>query len=271
MQQARALGYSVWDLYLNSWGMAASDNEFPNPTTPGVVLESVAGVVIGPRSLIDRVFVDYTIPSPIVTNGLVPVWSDGRRIIDFYTCRVGSPLKVPVSGPMTIYPWNEYLPGSLYYPDGAAAAALPFASMESPGLHLQFLLKPVSGGVIPTVRDAMYRTRTASGVIAGAETLSRGFPVGGRKRARLHFRVTAGTVTFRVAGIMAPFSSGDLPIEVTLATVAGVTGNNSAYVDTGLAYDWLMVYRTVTAGPANFQYTLIADEECCIGTEATSP
>lgn len=269
MQQAKALGFSVWEAYFADWGADPSGNNFyPDTAATGDTLGSVAAIAIGPRSTVDRVMIAETLPTPL--GGLVSIWNDGFRVIGRSSVRVGSPLRTPASGPLVILAWTAYGAGTTYQPDGGAIAPLPVASMEMPQLHIQFFLKNVPGATIPLIRDPMFRSRTVSGAAAGPEALSVGWPVQGRRRARLHFNVSAGTVTFRVTGIMAPGQPG-IPIERTIAEVAGITGNNTAYIDTGLAYDWLMVYYTVTAGPATFMYSMIAQDEGSIsGVESAT-
>lgn len=274
MQQAKALGFSVWEAYFANWGTgAAGTNFYPDTTATGDTLGSVAAISIGARSTVDRVMIAETLPTPL--GGLVAIWNDGFRVIGRSSVCVGSPLRTPASGPLVILPWVEYPAGTTYQPDGGAIAPLPLGSMDPPELHIQFFLKNVPGATIPLTRNPMFRERTVVGAAAGVEAFSWGWPVQGRRRARLHFNVSAGTVTFRVAGIMAPgmdgASVGGIPIERTIAEVAGITGNNTAYIDTGLAYDWLMVYRTVTAGPANFMYSMIAQDEGSIsGVESAT-
>jgi hypothetical protein len=266
-QLAQGLGYSIWDAYCQGWGIL--DPAQPNSLEiPG----SAYGMAIGPRSTVGRVFVNYTIPTPYVFNGLVYLWVDGLQVVSTAACGTRFPLLTPVSGPLNVTPAVQlagpFMPfPQEYYPDGFPKTVLPFDDMELPALHLQVLLRNIPQVLIPIIRAPMIRQiGPFADPIAdtNAEVFANGYPVMERQQARLHFRATtAGTIDFRVAALSQSDPGGNSLIERTLATISGVTGNATASTTVALKHDYLMVYYTVTSGPVNFQVDIEIIDDCC--------
>jgi len=60
--EAKSLGYDVYEVLFANWGIqdgvSFADMQFPIPGQPGIPV-SLAGIAIGPRSTVDRVWVSY--------------------------------------------------------------------------------------------------------------------------------------------------------------------------------------------------------------------
>jgi hypothetical protein len=277
-QKSAQRGFPVWDLYYTLWGQDLGV-AFPGPTDR-VVLPDYHGIAIGSRSTVDRVYIDANFPQDIAkTSGpkIFPTGTDGEPVPFMQSCNIGQPLRGPILGPVVINAVNYYgtpasASPSFYLPDNGSGVQEDFVSpvagrFEAPALHLALLQRNQDVSLLNGPRMPMQREVSVVGAAAGGEVLSREYPIFGRKGLTFQARVTAGAVTFRI-GVIATLAGGGGPfnpfIESTLGTVAGVgAATPPAFIDLRGRSAYLMIYRTVTAGPATFAYNVTIGDDCC--------
>ncbi len=274
-------GFAVWDLFYTRWGDITSgigNGFFPDPATDRgagkIVLPNYHGIAIGSRSTVERVMIQTQLVADLQpTPGLIPLWVDGRRIIDYQACHIGMPLRGQVLGPVTVHADEVYTDATTYIPDdGVGTAALLVSDVfEAPALHLQFLQRKQDVSLLNGPRMPMMRQAFRFEQEEGGEELVAIYPIGGRRSITFQVNVSAGEASFRLGVLGAKQGSTDPYIEKTLMSLDNVSGSAPGYANiTGVA-QFLCIYRTVTDGPATFNYTLTATDDCCgeAGTDGT--
>lgn len=265
-------GFAVWDLYYTQWGNITAPNptQFPGPADKASLF-NFHGIAIGSRSTVDRVMVQTQLVADLIVNqGVVPIWSDDRRIIDFQACHIGMPLRGQVLGPVFIQPDEVYTTASEFIPDNSANTpqALVSSAFEQPGLHLQFLQRKQEITLLNGPRMPIYRQVVAAGrPVDAAEVLERIYPIAGRRAVTWQLAVTAGgPVSYRM-GVIGGRQGVPEPtplIESTLATIPAVgIGTLHGYVDLTGKAQYLTLWRQVAVAPATYHFDVTITDDCC--------
>lgn len=279
-----ARGLPIHELVINNWGF---QNGSITPVYPDYSLRglpAVAGMAIGPRSHVDRVWV---VPDLLVTATIPSAFGPVAPYQFPRLCSVGNPIYFPIQGKRDVgapplitslrllahRPFPPYASSGLGYdrdttlmPEeymvAGSASAVPFplyAEIDAGGTDGQPMLQLYLFLVPPTLsipnKRGPYVASDAIFLDAGAaETYVTAIPAFGRKTGYLQFYCTdtlAGS--FRVGGILNG-DDGD-PVEVipreenVLATTGALTSTTrlrSTLAIGGL--DYLIVYFTRTGG-----------------------
>ena len=276
-QRSNKRGFAVWDLYYTRWGnieAGVGNGFFPDPAFDGSTkLGNYHGIAIGSRSTVERVMVQTQLVVDLIgSTGVIPVWVDGRRIIDFQACHIGMPLRGQVLGPVVIHADEVYNAATMYRPDDGTYTLAPLISskFEQPGLHLQFLQRKQDVSLLNGPRMPMIRHVVEPGAEPSqTEVLSKIYPIAGRRSVTFQAAVTSGNsaVTFRlgVIGAKQRGSTGPEPlIETTLATATTDAGSQAVYIDLTGRAQYLAIYRLVTGqDDVDFHYDLTITDDCC--------
>lgn len=275
-QLASKRGFAVWDLFYTKWGNISAgigNGVFPDARDGNVKLPNFHGIAIGSRSTVERVAIQTKLVADTQAQpGLIPLWVDGRRIIDFQMCHIGMPLRGQVLGPVTVYNDEPYTSATEYIPDDGVntPALLVSSKLEEPALHLVLLQRKQDVSLLNGPRMPMFRQQGFIGQAAGAEVLAKIYPIAGRRT--IVFQGSPANVTWRLGVMGARQQSTDPYVEETLATAIG-TGSSPTFITLNGPYQYLAVYYTVTGddGPQSFHYNLTATDDCCGEADVALP
>jgi hypothetical protein len=274
-------GFAIWDLFYTRWGditLGIGNGFFPDPATDRgagqIVLPNYHGIAIGSRSTVERVMIQTQLVADVQpVPGLIPLWVDGRRIIDYQACHIGMPLRGQVLGPVTVHADEVYTTATTYIPDDGVGTPTLLVNnrFEPPALHLQFLQRNQDISLLNGPRMPMFRQGSRFELPADEETLVAIYPIGGRRSVTFQAHVSAGTADFRLGVLGAKQGSTDPYIEKTLMALTGVTGTAPGYANVTGAAQFLCIYCTPTGDVATFNYTLTCTDDCCgeAGTDGT--
>lgn len=289
----------IHELYIEDWGLDGQ-SVYPPYTARG--LPTMAGLMIGPKSQVDRVWVVVT----LLKRATVP--GPGGDYVPYNFTRlvsVGNPIFFPiqsdrgVGAPPVISSIRilSAAAGSAPWPDGPAGVTAPPArgdggvtvpetyvlasgvggaiafppatANQGPVLQLYCLLVPPLIA-LPQKRAPMHGSTFAVIGSGSTETMLVAIPTYGRQSIYLQQYVSAGAdldVGVRVAGLQfnGVRNPTSAPQETTLQTAAsGVTVAASWRGSLKCAgYDWILAYYTRSSGTGQFNINWVATDECC--------
>lgn len=304
-----ARGLPIHELVINNWGFQNDDIDpvYPNYDLRG--LPAVAGMAIGPRSHVDRVWV---VPDLLVTATVPSAFGPVAPYAFPRLCSVGNPIYFPIQGKRDVgapplitslrllahRPFPPYAlttPGLGYdsdttlmpaeYIKASASAAIPFplyttidagGSLGTPMLQLYLFLVPPTLS-IPNKRGPYVAADAVAVPDAGTdETYITAIPAFGRNSGYLQFYCTGSlNASFRVGGIL----NGDdgnpsevIPREETIATAAGVTATARwrGALQIG-GWDYLIVYCTRISGTGQAWVRWMLNDDCCASGDIITP
>jgi hypothetical protein len=300
LSTAVALGQDVYEVLIDDWGDDGGvptnyDSRLWPPPINGIVqpgLEaSLAAMMIGPRSTVDRCLVTYNLQAPktIPVEGPNPTDRVRRLSVDsplLFTQAAnpgqrpdltlsGSPAPVisnqqvtqelsvwagPLEGAISFYGGpvdGTYIPTT--YVPVTGGGTKPFGSSglagyEAPLLHLYLFLKPPIA-FPPASRAPMFRKGAPSGAalqVAGVEVTVAAIPVYGRRTIEVAMSMNV-SASFRVSSLRA-LSTGTNNQEVNEAT-SGVVAANAAvnFRINGANADYLLLHMTPQVNSAGFE------------------
>lgn len=266
-------GDQVLQLLASNFGnqgvAAAADAESLILSLPNNV--SLSGVAISPDSDIDRCFVNYTVPTPVVEDPKSP--TPPTFASDNYFLSVDRPLMQSIRGPIAFRAFSNQRWTDSFYPQGAAAQA-PFGDALIPFVDPFFRLDLAFGNrglpFAPTRRSPKHDT-SVLGADAGVEAIQRVIPIFGRKKIWAQFRSrsdgASGAATFdvRVAAVYGDVTGAGNPgtsqlverqiFPATFPNTATITDVGGQVADSGVielaeGANFLVIYAERTGGLA---------------------
>lgn len=267
-------GMPFWRLEISNWGNRqtnADANSLEYVDAP--VNGGGQVIVIGPDSTVDTVIVAYQdlslTPQVLAKlNNDIATASPGFINLIMESVSVVRP-GVLLPGPLRIRAAEPSMYADTYYRDGSSTTS-PFGGgevlFERPQLQL-YVYPSLPALFIPHRRVDMLRSvQTTASADVGAETLIGIWPVAGRKRKAVYFRVTDTLEASLRVGLISGYVGGTagvpLPrmVEDTLSTAA-LTATTQASMSSEVPCQYLAAYYTRTAGAGDVITNLIASDE----------
>jgi hypothetical protein len=288
LTDAIAANHDVYDLLIPNWGRPVWTNQYPDPsvttlTPAGVTVRglpaSLAGISIGPRSTVDRVFTSWSTgkqfnPSgdgsaapPLVRSvslGAPLTFSqpadtrvgmtDGTLYSDAMT--YGALIIAADPGAQSQQIGGTLLPASIINPNavvnfgGNGIDGTQSPVITWPLLHLQLYLRaPIVSPPAKRLPQHFNFLPAATTYLAGAEVPIAMIPTFGRRSLRAVLRTNVALTSLRVGTVGSISSDTNFALETTVFS-AGVTAasvNVNIQIEP-LLTDYVMIYATPTAG-----------------------
>lgn len=295
IDEALQRGYDVWELFFKDWGLSSDNLQWP-PVNTASLNPSLAGVSIGPKSTVDRVWLSYNLQklSPdipidsgiILTNRLREVSVDSPLIFtqpsnEGKASTVTDPvISMNKFGSLYVYAHDNdqgvfpsthppvYAPivnSTVYnnYKDvnGVLQSVGGASTFVGPFLHLICYLK--SPNIIPPPRRAPLTTGALTQVNGGGEHVIAQIATFGRRT--IHICLIADQITSFRIGALRVSSDGSLysgyttqeePLDSALAVAANTPVVLTPCVQSEVKADYINIYATLTAPNTNIKWSL---------------
>lgn len=267
-------GMPFWRLEISNWGNRQTNADANSLEYVDAPINGGGQViVIGPDSTVDTVLVvyqDLSLTPQLLAklNADIATFPPGTLNLIMESVSVVRP-GVLLPGPLRIRAAEPSMYADTYYRDGSSTTS-PFGGgeplFERPRLQL-YVYPSLPALFVPHQRADMLRsTVTAASADVGAETLIGIWPVAGRKRKAVYFRVTdtleASLRVGLISGYVAGTVGAPLPqmVEDTLSTAA-LTATTQASMASETPCQFLAAYYTRTAGAGDVVTNLFASDE----------
>jgi hypothetical protein len=297
IDEALQRGYDIWELFFKDWGFSSDNLQWP-PVNTASINPSLAGVSIGPKSTVDRVWVSYNLQklSPdipidsgiVLTNRLREVSVDSPLIFtqpsnEGKASTVTDPvITMNKFGSLYVYSHDNdqglfpnthppvYLPivNSTVYGDfsdvnGVSRSLGEAATFVGPYLHLICYLK--SPNIIPPLKRAPLTAGALTQVNGGGEHAIAQIATFGRRT--IHICLIADQPTSFRIGALRVSSDGSLysgyttqeePVDSALNVAANTPVVLTPCSQTEVKADYLNIYATLTQPNTNIKWSLTA-------------
>jgi|SRR5882672_3603428 len=295
IDEALQRGYDVWELFFKDWGLSTDNLQWP-PINTASINPSLAGVSIGPKSTVDRVWLSYNLQklSPdipidsglILTNRTREVSVDSPLIFTQPSAEgKASTVTDPVItmnkfGSLYVYAYdndqatfpnthppvylsivNSTVYGGFFDVNGVEQSIGGAQSFVGPYLHLICYLK--APNIIPPPKRAPLTTGALTLVNGPGEHAVAQVATFGRRT--IHICLIADQITsFRIGALRVPgngytnYFTQEEPVDSILTVPANTPVVLTPCVQSEVKADYINIYATLTQANTNIKWSLAA-------------